>query len=279
MTKIKYRSLLLGLAVAALLIPAFAVSGSPAAAATQQASSCPRALIIGLHGVGEGPSANAPKAKKSPTIQATFKAFAAEVKKLPNDGTDHSYRLQWFAWPTVPRSDLNSLSGLRKTVGTVDTAAAQLYNYISGQVAACSDTLVSVVGFSLGAGVINAALTQQYYMAALVNLVLLEGDPCWSNTGDGSAGLAQRAQEAGTPLGCMGADTYPYLTFANPFTAQSLCVNKDPICGEGYTAFTLPQQFNAAENCSPSKHCPHFAYPTDGAAAYGGRWLADYAFT
>jgi Putative serine esterase (DUF676) len=128
----------------------------------------------------------------------------AEVKKLPNDGTSHSYRLQWFAYPTVPRSDLASEPGLLKTVGTVDTVATQLYNYISGQAAACPATLISVVGYSLGAWVINAALTQHYYTAGLLNLVLPEGDLCWSNTGDGSAGLAQRAQEAGTPLGCPG---------------------------------------------------------------------------
>ena len=135
-----------------------------------------------------------------------------------------------------------------------------------------------MVGYSLGAWIINASLTQHYYTAGLLNLVLPEGDPCWSNTGDGSAGLAQRAQEAGAPLGCLGADTYPYLTgFANPFTAQSLCGNKDPICGEGYTAFTLIQQFATAKNCSNG--CTHFAYPTDGVAAYGGRWLADHAFT
>jgi Putative serine esterase (DUF676) len=266
-------SLLVVLAVALLAASALA---SPASAVTQQAPSCPRALIIGLHGVGEGPSPT--DSKKSPTIQATFNAFAAEVKKLPNDGTSHSYRLQWFAYPTVPRSDLAPKSSLLKTVGTVDTAATQLYNYISGQVAACSDTLISVVGYSLGAWVVNVALTHHYYTAGLLNLVLTEGDPCWSNTRDGSAGLAQRAQEAGTPLGCLGADTYPYLTgFANPFTAQALCVNKDPVCGEGYTAFTLIQQFTAAENCGSG--CSHFAYPTDGAAAYGGRWLADYAFT
>jgi hypothetical protein len=131
--------------------PAFAVSGLSAAAA-QQAPSCPRALIIGLYGTGEGPSANDPKGKKSATIQAEFHAFAAEVQKLPNDGTSHSYRLQWFAYPTVPESDLTSLPGLLKTEGTIATAATQLYNYISGQAAACADnTLISVVGFSMGA--------------------------------------------------------------------------------------------------------------------------------
>jgi hypothetical protein len=273
------RRILTLIAVLAVSVSLTVASTLPASAdetASTQAPSCPEALIIGLHGVAEGPSPT--DSQKSSTIQATFNAFQAEVKKLPNDGTSHSYRLQWFAYPTVPRSDLASLSGLLKAVGTVDTAAAQLYNYISGQVAACPATHISLAGYSMGAWVINAALTQHYYTAGLINLALLEGDPCWSHTGDGSAGLAQRAQEARQPLGCLGADTYPYLTgFANPFTAQSLCVNKDPICGEGYTAFTLIQQFAAAKNCSNG--CSHLAYPTDGAAAYGGRWLADYAFT
>jgi hypothetical protein len=276
MTRIKYRSVFLGLAAAALLVPALTAIGPSAAAATApQASSCPRALIIGLHGVAEGPSPT--DSQKSKTIQAAFTAFAAEVKKLPNDGTSHSKRLQWFAYPTVPRSDFNSLPGLHDAASTVATAATQLYNYISGQATACPDTLISAVGYSMGAWVINVALTQHYYMAALLNLVQLEGDPCWSNTGDGSAGLAQRAQEAGASMGCLGADTYPYLSFANPFTSQSLCYSNDPICGEGYTALTLPQQITAAINCGNG--CSHYLYYKDGAAAEGGRWLADYAFT
>jgi hypothetical protein len=32
-------------------------------------------------------------------------------------------------------------------------------------------------------------------------------------------------------------------------------------------------------NCSRSNGCSHFAYRDDGAAAYGGRRLADHAFT
>lgn len=277
MTRIKYRFVFLSLAVAALLVPALTAIGPSAAAATAapQASSCPRALIIGLHGVAEGPSPT--DSAKSKTIAEVFTAFAAEVKKLPNDGTDHSFRPQWFAYPTVPRSDFNSLPGLHDAASTVGTAATQLYNYVSGQAAACPDTLISVVGYSMGAWVINVALTQHYYMAGLLHLVQLEGDPCWSNTGDGSAGLAQRAQEIGVSMGCLGADTYPYLSFANPFTSQSLCYGSDPICGEGYSALTLAQQITAAINCGNG--CAHYLYYKDGAADEGGRWLADYAFT
>jgi hypothetical protein len=271
------RILTLG-AVLAVSVPLTAAAlPASASGASGQALSCPRVVLIGLHGITEGPSPTV--SQKSPTIQATFTAFANEVKKLPNDGTSHTYRLQWFAYPTVPRSDFNSYSGLQNAVSVVGTTATQLYNYVSGQVAGCSGTLVSVVGFSMGAWVVNVALTQHYYMAGLLNLAAMEGDPCWSNTGDGSAGLAQRAQEARVQLGCLNADTYPHLTFANPYTAQSVCVPKDPVCGEGFNLLTLAQQFTAAQNCTKTNGCPHFAYPKDGAAAYTGKWLADNAFT
>jgi hypothetical protein len=267
------------LAVLAVSVPlAAATLPANASEAAGQALSCPRVVLIGLHGITEGPSTTV--SQKSPTIQATFTAFANEVKKLPNDGTSHAYRLQWFGYPTVPRSDFNgSYSGLRNALSVVGTTATQLYNYVSGQVDACSGTLVSVVGFSMGAWVINVALTQHYYMAALLNLAAMEGDPCWSNTGDGSAGLAQRAQEARVQLGCLNADSYPYLTFANPYTAFSVCVPKDPVCGERFNLLTVAQQRTAANNCTKTDGCPHFAYPTDGAAAYIGKWLADNAFT
>src|SRR5690348_3338331 len=119
----------------AVTVPLAAAMASPVAAAV----SCPRVVLIGLHGTGQGPSPT--KTTKSPEIAATFKAFANEVPKLPNDGTDHSYRLQWFSYPTVPSSDLTSPSGLVNAVSTVNTTATQLDNYVSGQVAACSNTL------------------------------------------------------------------------------------------------------------------------------------------
>src|SRR6266852_1684709 len=83
-------------AVLAVTVPLAAAMAPPAAAAV----SCPRVVLIGLHGTNQGPSLT--NTKKSPEIAATFKAFANEVPKLPNDGTDHSFRLQWFSYPTVP---------------------------------------------------------------------------------------------------------------------------------------------------------------------------------
>lgn len=280
--KVKCKPVFLGLAVAALLVPVFAVS-EPASATAEKAPSCPRVLVIGLHGAGEGPSANEPKAKKSPTIQTTFKAFENEVKKLPNDGTSHDYQLKWFSYPTVPGGDLHSVKGLKNAVHTIANTATKLYDYVASRVDPCAsrgtNTLVSVVGYSMGAWVINVALTNHYYMAGLLNLVLLEGDPCWSKLSDQSAGLTQRAQEARVQLGCLSADVYPDFGFATPYYPRALCASKDPVCGEGFSVLTLKQQLDAAKKCSPSNGCPHFAYPKDGEAAKGGKWLADYAFT
>jgi len=269
MIKRGYAVLAAVLVVMAALVP---VAGASAA------TTCPAALVIGLHGAGEGPSSTEPSAY-SKTITADFNAFSAEVKKLPNDGTSHSATLHWFKYPTVPYSDLTSVPGMVKTVGTVRTTAASLYSYVSSQAAACPGTHIAVAGYSLGSWVINFALETHYYMAGLLDLVLLQGDPCWSNTGDGSEGLAQRAQSLTTvQLGCMPAGTYPYIGFANPYTAQALCVNNDPVCGEGYNLLTTNQQLSKAIACGKSTSCPHFNYWDDGAAAYGGKWLADYIF-
>jgi hypothetical protein len=111
-------------------------------------------VLVGLHGITAGPSRT--NSHKSLTIQATFTAFAKEVRQLPNDGTSHANRLKWFAYPTVPRSDFGSVSGLRHAVGVVGKTATKLYNYVSGRVAACPGIQVSVVGFSMGAWVDSA---------------------------------------------------------------------------------------------------------------------------
>ena len=222
-TKHWYAVLAAVLVVVAALVPAASASAS---------TSCPAALVIGLHGANEGPSSPT-GTNKSATIGAVFTAFTNEVKKLPNDGTSHSANLHWFPYPVVSYKDLTSPAGLGKAVVTVAAAAGQLYKYVSQQAAACPGTHIAIAGYSMGAWVINYALTNYYYMAGLFDLALFMGDPCWDHVGDGSQGLAQRAEQTThAQLGCMG-DTYPYIGFANPYTAQALCYNDDPICGEG----------------------------------------------
>lgn len=276
------RILTLVLTVSVPLIVAALPAGA-AESASAQAVSCPRVVLIGVHGIEEGPSPTAvPQGDpaQSPTIQATFTAFSKEVGKLPNDGTSHSYLLHWVSYPVLPRSDFTSYTGLRTAMGVLGAAATKVYNYVASEVDNCPGTLVSAVGFSAGAWIINIALTQHYYMAGLLNLAAMEGDPCWSNTSDGTAGLAQRAQEIGFHFGCLDSATYPYLTFANPYTAQSVCMPNDPVCGEGYSPnlVSIAQQLLAAGHCSKANGCPHYNYPKGGAAAYVGKWLADYAF-
>jgi hypothetical protein len=69
---------------------------------------------------------------------------------------------------------------------------------------------------------------------------------------------------------CTYQGDLPMQLQVNPSIA-SIC---DPIDSDLDRRF---QQFATAKNCSNG--CTHFAYPTDGVAAYGGRWLADHAFT
>ena len=60
---IKHRSVLLGVALAALLVSTLVATGRPAAAAARSSSCDTTPVFFGLHGMGEGPSPTKPKQK------------------------------------------------------------------------------------------------------------------------------------------------------------------------------------------------------------------------
>ncbi len=256
-------------ATVALVLLATAVPVSAAPAAPVAASTgCPAAVLIGLHGTNEGPSET--YKKKSPEIEAVFKAFTTDAKALGED----SFKAQEDGYPFVSSKDY-SVKGIKKVLTTVRRAARQLADAISSYHQLCPGTGFSLVGYSLGAWVINVMLDIHSRVFPFIKAVLLIGDPCWYNPAGPYRGLVRYVQLIGVDLHCVPFGNYPYPS-GSSFPVQSLCNNKDPICGQGWPLSDIKQQFDAAGKCADKK-CTHLDY-VGGATSEGGQFLADNAF-
>ena len=143
----------------------------------------------------------------------------------------------------------------------------------------CPDTPISLVGYSLGALLINNMLSSYSNEWDNVNVVELYGDPCWYNPHGGYRGLAQYAATVGFRLGCFPENAYPY-PLVSPVGCTSWCracaMSEDPICGQGWPPYEIGGQIIAAALCGLDK-CPHLSY-FGTATSYGAEFLAENAF-
>jgi hypothetical protein len=266
--KLKLLFVLPVLSLVALTVPATLTGMAvPAEAA------CPAAIVIGLHGVGEGPSS-----ANSATIAATFKDFQADVTAAGNPSS--SYILDPFTYPPVPVSDFNSVAGLKHLANTLDNTVLALATQIIDLKAACPSASIELVGYSLGAWIIQMTL-QNTDLWSDVKAVEYYGDPCWYNPSGGYVGLVRFTPNDGASLGCPDRSAYPYEDQPPPFPAQSLCFGGDPICGQGLNPSKSPAniiaRFAAAQACTRKNHCTHYDY-TGAAAKEGAMFLETEAF-
>lgn len=254
----------------------FATAAVPAARATlipaAAAAGCPTAEIIGVHGTNEGPSST--ESKDSPEIKATFAAFAADEQERG----EHGARLQYYAYPTVTFADYLPVNWPALAT-TIDDYASELEGELASFSYSCPHTPISLVGYSLGALLINNMLTSYGDEWDFIDAVELYGDPCWYNPHGDYQGLARYAATVGLGLGCFPQNTHPYPLMSHAgahFQVQSLCANMDPVCGQGWPPYEIGGQIIAAALCGLDK-CPHLSYP-GAVASYGAEFLAADAF-
>jgi cutinase len=246
-------------------------------------SSCPTALLLGLHGMNEGPSDKMPKV--SATLAETFAAFRSDTIKRGDKGV----KTDALSYKTVTIEDFSTLNGVDDVDRTVNGTAISLLTDLQAFTKQCPSMRILLAGYSMGAWIINDLLTQM--LAAghgwpNIKAIQLYGDPCWYSNGKSGShkGLAREA----LPDTCVSKSTYPYPAASSklPFKVRTSCNDRDPICGEGFSSINDQLKF-VKENCnyspSPSKSgaCPHFNYevegPARGATAQGAKFLAQYA--
>jgi len=246
-------------------------------------SNCPTALLLGLHGMNEGPSDKMPEV--SATLAETFAAFQSDTTKRGDKGV----KTNALPYKTVTIKDFYTLNGVDNVDRTVDGTAISLLTDLQAFNKKCPSMRILLVGYSMGAWIINDMLTQMLAVGhgwSNIKAIQLYGDPCWySNSKSGSyKGLAREA----LPDTCVSQSTYPYPAASQklPFKVHSACNGQDPICGSGFSSSNDQLKF-VKNNCnyspSPSKSgaCPHFNYevggPSRGATAQGAKFLAQYA--
>ncbi len=260
-------------AVASFTFTPAAVPAAHAALTPATASAgCPAAEIIGVHGTSEGPSNT--DGADSPEIKATFSAFVTDEQKLG----EHGARLQYYAYPTVGSAVYLPVN-LPTLRATIHDYAGQLEAELDSFSYSCPDTPISLVAYSLGALLINDMLSTYSNEWNYIDAVEFYGDPCWYNPHGDYRGLARYAATVGLRLGCLPENAYPY-PLVSPagfhLLVQSLCNNKDPICGQDWPPYEIDGQIIAAALCAAYK-CPHRSY-LGATAKYGAEFLAESAF-
>lgn len=194
--------------------------GTPA-----QASECPSAFFMGLHGLDEDHT--------SDTVKAVWEAFSTRYGQ-----TEEVVEVKHDVLTT--REFLEAFGTLQNPIGA---GVQVLDDEVSLAMATCSRAKIVLFGFSEGAWIVDAWLLQQdvntlSYVAAVGVL----GDPQYLRD-DCCVGIARRL--VGLP--------YPPKV---PDRFWGNCANGDPICGGGYK--DDPQrQFDDAwkltSDCTP--HC------------------------
>lgn len=251
MSFIRHRStrlMLPGLALAALLAPV--ISALPASAAMARpgmTTTCDTTpVFFGLHGMGEGPSSANPNSKEMLSFDTDQNAISGAVLFFP------------VTYPDVSVSDWPSLliPGPAAVLIGENNLETDIKNYTAG----CSNSQdrIALVGYSMGAWVINKWIMDHPFELGKIKAVVLFGDPCWVNGKD--KGLVRRSPVA-ADYGCMPASDYPYPAPQSivPFLVQSWTMPNDPVTGNGWGGKTFTTQLGAAVNCLKN-HCSHLDY-------------------
>lgn len=236
-------------------------------AAPAQAAACPH-YLIGLHGMGQGPD-DTWTYPNSPEVQSTWEAFQARARQLHAS----NYGFQNLLYPTAPMVVYGDAKGLHNVVRDVYKGEAALEDAIRYSVSICHSTTFTLVGYSEGAWVINYWLNDHRDEWSIIKGVELYGDPDWywvySTTPHKKAYFGLARLFFLSPPG-------DYPISGTERWLQSLCIVKDPVCGQGYpeSAPSHTQQAHDALHCDS---CNHKKY-VGAATKQGGEFLANRAF-
>lgn len=250
------RLMLPGLVMVALM--ALATSTLSASAATAQpgvTATCDTTpVFFGLHGMAEGPS-------------STISTISPEIESFDTDQNAISGAVlnDPVPYPTVYPNAWSVATSLYPSLNAGENA---LQSYITGYTAGCSSSQdkIALVGYSMGAWVINKWLTDPKYRSewSMIKAVVLYGDPCYTG-GFFDDGLARLFAFS---YGCMPSSHYPYPKARAhvPFQVQTYSLAYDPVSGEDWhggnplTNVLKEAQLAAAVTCTNPATCSHLDY-------------------
>jgi hypothetical protein len=210
-------------------------------------------IIYYVHGIGQGPTVSAPQLAKSATLESFNEDLSALIY-------GYTYTAKPVLYPAASVFNLGATwdTYMNDGVRNLQSDVAQ------GDKATCAgDRHIVLVGYSMGAWVVDKWLQQHRNEWGEVAAVTLFGDPCWTSSGD-NEGLTRLFLGS---YGCPSGKTYPYPVAKGsvPFPVASYSLNKDPVSGLGFGGGSLhlvnkSKQLAAATACVSSKICPHLRY-------------------
>ncbi|MGW0809817.1 cutinase family protein [Nonomuraea sp. NPDC002799] len=228
--------------------------------------------VIGVHGMGEGPDDHG-YGFDSKSVLDTL----SRVRKLASDHRRPAVETVMLRYPTTTPQSLFSgrggpLQPMRKMAAAVKVGVTRLEDEIEKWQRYCSTTKFGLVGYSEGAWVIDAYLSQRAdedgwkTVYDLVRGVQVYGDPQWPDkyaVGPGQAFFLAK----GYPEFRLSAS--PYEQDVLPF--QSFCLKGDVICDRGRKALIVDAKaLYACIHSTPT--CVHQQY-TKKATKRGAAWL------
>ena len=273
-TKTRHRStrlvVLPGLAIVALALttnalPASAATARSEATKTATSTDCQDWYVLGLHGLGEGPSSST-----DTNISTELTRFASDLK---TDGPTYGYAVEEnVPYPTISPSwqDAAGVFNQGPLWQNVQQGVADLQAAVTKLTSTCPGSLISLFGYSEGAWIINVWEQKYPDEATQIYSAGLIGDPCYVDS-IGDAGLARLfTNTCGSPADYIVGET-------NIQPTNTDCLNYDPVCGVRYlgsNSDTLAlAQLVTAVTCTLSNGCPHFLYVPDGDVANMAVWM------
>jgi hypothetical protein len=243
---------------------------TPAHASTATAQSCLASpTVYGFHGMEEGPSS---------TVSADSPELTSFVTDLGNNDTARvGYYFEQVPYPTLQEAvwgkgdfEVNVFPYLNDGESALQ---AKVSTWLDEACKSYQDQ-ISLVGYSMGAWVIQKWLVDHSTEWKYIRTVVLYGDPCWTDHSE-DGGLVRLF---GGSYGCGPASTYPAPAASVPFQEFSYSLGKDPVTGYGWHGALLinrAEQLKAAVTCNSSA-CSHRDYAgtavmNDGAALMAHR--------
>ena len=271
------------IAAAALVLPLALVGpATPARAVLPECSYY--AFFLGMHGMGEGPSTTHPNV--SVTIAETRDVFLRDMEekyhKVAYGGV--------LAYPSVSFVDWSQGPPILAALAAEKAGEDVLKDAIDNQT--CADPKFVLAGYSMGAWVVGNFLVNNPSYVPRIKAVMLYGDPNRYRYPEGKTKGKTYYQGLVQWWNARPTKDYP----VSPDRTLSICLDKDPLCGEGYPNtvgssrhdITKGSQTRDSALCVTTK-CEHLKYIRDkpdtkeqdgyGLTDLGGRFLAEFAVT
>lgn len=259
---------MLAFAAALVLVPLAAALPASASQSRPAAKSCNSGpVFFGLHGMGEGPDS---AHRGQPPSYLTQSSEMLDFDYQQNQVSGKVLFVPIYY--TLVTGDWGSLKAIPKAVSIGVTALNHaVTSYLSD---GCRPRThhIALVGYSMGAWIINLWLMGHKDLWPQIRAVALFGDPCYHS--GISNGIVRRSPLWGT---CMPKGTYPYPgSFSSKFwhhhrhpAARTYTEPQDPVTGDGWGLDPAIAQLVAASRCVQN-NCSHLDYAPNMGTSNGG---------